>query len=102
MPPLCTDERRNGPEPRVRTSPPHGERRRLGLGRRYELKCTANFQENSAQAAAAQYFAIDCGDVPVAELPALLLEVLPRGIGFELILDTAVPQSGRELDEQDR
>ena len=34
------------PQPRVRTIPPHGARRRLGLGRGYELKSTAKFWKN--------------------------------------------------------
>ena len=47
------------------------------------------------------------GEAPTAERPALLLEVLPQerhgrhcGIGFTHVLDTAVPQLGREMDEQ--
>ena len=61
------------------------------------------------QAAGTQYFstAVDDVEVPAAERPAPLLEVLPQvgdwrhcGSGFELVLNATVPPLGDELDVQ--
>ena len=62
----------------------------------------------SPQAAGAVYFEMDTGEddgsAPAAGRPAPLLEVLPQGglgrhggIGYELVLSTAVPQLGRDI-----
>ena len=66
------------------------------------MKYTVQLREKPPpQADGAQYLSLEADESPSAERPALVEEVQPsewhgrhRGIGFELVLDTAMPQAG--------
>ena len=89
------------PWPRCRTTA-HSARRwpgRGGGGGENEVKYTAAF------GAGAEYYSLDAEDAPAAGRPTPLAEVRPQsgvarhgGIGYELVLATALPKIGVEED----
>ena len=86
----------------------HNARRRQGAGGWERGELHGHGPEHpTPQAAGTEYFstAVDDEEVPAAERPAPLMEVLPQvglerhgGIGYELVLSSTVPQGVQEAE----